>query len=100
MYGLAIFDSGNYAYNLARILEGKGYECEIVPIPCQIAKNGCGQCIKFKLDYIDMLLTESLNSGIEIRELYKIGIKNGKNEYTKIRWQKQKETEKKQENEE
>ncbi|MBP5426674.1 MAG: DUF3343 domain-containing protein [Clostridiales bacterium] len=85
MYGLAIFDSGNYAYNLARVLEEKNIKCEIVPIPCQIAKNGCGQCIKFELSDMDKIILESKNSKIGIREVYKIGIKNGKNEYTKIR---------------
>ena len=85
MYGLAIFDSGNYAYNIARILEEKGYDCEIVPIPCQIAKNGCGQCIKFKFSDLNVLLEESNNAKIIVRELYKIGIKNDKNEYIKVR---------------
>ncbi len=98
MYGLAIFDSGNYAYNLARILEQKGYECEIVPIPCQIAKNGCGQCIKFKISDLNALLNESASSKIVVRELYKIGIKNNKNEYIKIRAQMIKETKQEGEN--
>lgn len=84
MYGLAIFDSGNYAYNLVRILEEKDIECEIVPIPCQIAKNGCGQCVKFKLMDKEKLLEESKNARIPVREIYKIEIKNGKNEYNKI----------------
>ena len=97
MYGLAIFDSGNYAYKISRILEEKGYSCEIVPIPCQIAKNGCGQCIKFRLEDVDILLEESKLSKTAVRELYKIGIKNGKNEYTKIRYQKTKETKRKEE---
>ena len=98
MYGLAIFDSGNYAYNLARILEQKGYECEIVPIPCQIAKNGCGQCIKFKIADLNVLLDESANAKIFVRELYKIGIKNDKNEYIKIRLQRIRETKQDEEN--
>ena len=98
MYGLAIFDSGNYAYNLARILEQKGYECEIVPIPCQIAKNGCGQCIKFKIADLNVLLDESANAKIFVRELYKIGIKNDKNEYIKIRLQRIRETKQEEEN--
>ena len=97
MYALAIFDSGNYAYKLARILEEKGYSCEIVPIPCQIAKNGCGQCIKFRLEDIDVLLEEGTLNQVFVRELYKIGIKNGRNEYTKIRYQKAKETKKEEE---
>ena len=87
MYGLAIFDSGNFAYNLARILEKNGYECEIVPIPCQIAKNGCGQCLKFKMSDLDVLLKESANAKVIVRELYKIGVKNDKNEYIKVRAQ-------------
>ena len=84
MYGLAIFDSGNYAYNLARLLEEKNIDCEIVPIPCQIAKNGCGQCIKFKLNDRKILLEESKNANISIREIYKIDTKKGKNEYKKV----------------
>ena len=98
MYGLAIFDSGNYAHKLAKILEEKGLNCEIVPIPCQIAKNGCGQCIKFRLEDIDVLLEESEESKTFVRELYKVGIKNGKNEYTKIRYQKTQDMKKKEEN--
>lgn len=84
MYGLAIFDSGNYAYNLARILEEKDIECEIVPIPCQIAKSGCGQCIKFKLEDREKLVGESKTAHISVREIYKIDIKNGKKEYIQI----------------
>lgn len=99
MYGLAILDSGNYAYNLARILEEKGYECEIVPIPCQIAKSGCGQCLKFRISDLEALIDESANSKIAIRELYKVGIKNDKNEYIKIRVQKMKKIKQEGENE-
>lgn len=84
MYGLAIFDSGNYAYNIASILKEKDIACEIVPIPCQIAKSGCGQCIKFKLTDMDTLLTESKNVHIQVREIYRIDAGNGKKEYIKI----------------
>jgi len=84
LYALAILDSGNYAFNLCRILEKKGYVFEVISTPCQIAKDGCGYCIKFPLEYKKLLLDEALANKITVREIYKIIPLYTRNKYEKI----------------
>jgi len=84
MYAVATLDSGNYALKLSSILEKKGYVFEVVPTPCQIAKGGCGYCLKFPLEYKDIVLQEALFNKIVIREIYKIEPHLMKNDYVKI----------------
>ena len=69
---LAIVDSGNYAYQLCRILERKGFVFEVVSTPCQIARDGCGYCLKFPFEYRDLVVCESMKNNIAIRQIYKI----------------------------
>jgi hypothetical protein len=84
MYCLAILDSGNYVFHLCRALERRGYVFEIISTPCQIAKDGCGYCLKFPAEFKDIVLSEALACGIRIREIYKILPGNMKNSYEKI----------------
>jgi len=84
MYAIAILDSGNYALRLCSILERKGYVFEVVPTPCHIAKNGCGYCLKFPLEYKELVLREALLNNLVIREIYKIEPQLMKNNYVKI----------------
>lgn len=72
MFGIAIVDSGNYALTLCRILERKGYVFEVISTPCQIAKNGCGYCIRFPMEFIDLIQKEGKANNIAIREIYRI----------------------------
>jgi hypothetical protein len=84
MHAIAILDSGNYALKLCSILEKKGYIFEVVPTPCHIAKNGCGYCLKFPLEYKELVLQEALLNKLVIREIYKIELQLMKNSYIKI----------------
>jgi len=84
MYAIAILDSGNYALRLSSILEKKGYVFEVVPTPCQIAKGGCGYCLRFPLEYMDIVLEEARLNNIVIREIYKVEPQLMKNKYVKI----------------
>jgi hypothetical protein len=84
MHAIAILDSGNYALKLCSILEKKGYIFEVVPTPCHIAKNGCGYCLKFPLEYKELVLQEALLNKLVIREIYKIEPQLMKNSYIKI----------------
>jgi len=84
MYAIAILDSGNYALKLCSILERKGYVFEVVPTPCHIAKNGCGYCLRFPLEYKEIVLQEALLNKLVIREIYKIEPHLLKNNYVKI----------------
>jgi hypothetical protein len=84
MHAIAILDSGNYALKLCSILEKKGYIFEVVPTPCHIAKNGCGYCLKFPLEYKELVLQEALLNKLVIREIYKIEPQLMKNNYIKI----------------
>ena len=84
MYGIAILDSGNYALRLCSILERKGYVFEVVPTPCHIAKDGCGYCLRFPLEYKDIVLQEALLNNLVIREMYKVEPQMFKNNYVKI----------------
>lgn len=83
-YLLAILDSGNYVFNLCRTLENKGYVFEVVATPCQIAKSGCGYCLKFPDEYKDLVVDEAKENGFKVREIYKITNSFAKNIYEKI----------------
>jgi len=84
MFGIAIMDSGNYALQLCSILERKGYVFEVISTPCQIAKGGCGYCLKFPLEYKDLVLQQARANGIIIREIYQVVPQVMKNKYVKI----------------
>lgn len=84
IHALAILDSGNYAYSLCRVLEKKGYDFEIVPTPCCIAKSGCGLCIKFPLKHKEVLINEGFMNRIIVREIYKIVSNKNKKKYVKV----------------
>lgn len=84
MYAIAILDSGNFALKLCSILEEKGYIFEVVPTPCHIAKSGCGYCLKFPLEYKEIVLQEAILNKLVIRAIYKVEPQPMKNNYIKI----------------
>jgi len=84
MYCLAMLDSGNYVFHLCSILEKKGYVFEVVSTPCQIAKDGCGYCLKFPMEFKDLVVSEARANGLSIREIYKIIPGYAKNKYERI----------------
>ncbi len=84
MFGIAIVDSGNYALQLCSILERKGYVFEVISTPCQIAKGGCGYCLRFPLEYKDLVLQQAQANRIMIREMYQVVPQVMKNKYVKI----------------
>jgi hypothetical protein len=84
MEGIAIFDSGNYALKLCSIFEKKGYVFEVVSTPCQLAKNGCSYCLKFPIEFGDMVLQEALLNNIAVREMFKVIPQLTKNKYERI----------------
>lgn len=82
--GIAILDSGNYALKLSAALEKKGYFFEVMSTPCHIAKGGCSYCLKFPLEYKELVLKEALLNKIVIREIYKVEPQLMHNNYIKI----------------
>lgn len=84
MDAIALMDSGNYALKLCNILEKKGYIFEVTSTPCHIAKNGCSYCLKFPLEYKDMVIREAMYNNVYIREIYKVIPQITKNKYEKI----------------
>lgn len=84
MDAIAILDSGNYALKLCTVLERKGYVFEVVSTPCQIAKGGCSYCLKFPVEYRDLVLQEALFNKLAIREIYQVEPQFTKNKYTRI----------------
>lgn len=84
MDAIAIMDSGNYALKLCTILEKRGYVFEVTSTPCQIAKGGCSYCLKFPIEFKDLVLQEALFNKITIREIYQVEQQFTKNKYTKI----------------
>jgi hypothetical protein len=81
---LAILSSGNYAFRLCRSLEFKGYRFEVISTPCQIAKGGCGYCLKFPETYKDMVIDEGILNKILVREVYRIIPRLTSNKYERI----------------
>lgn len=84
MFGIAIVDSGNYAMKFCSILEKKGYVFEVISTPCQIAKDGCGYCIKFPLELKDVIIDEGKAHNIAVREIYRIVNMVTKNRYERL----------------
>jgi len=84
MYCLALLDSGNYVFNLCRIFEKKGFVFEVVSTPCHLAKDGCGYCLKFPIQFKNMVVSEGLLNRVPVREIYKIVPMGTKNRYEKI----------------
>lgn len=81
---LAVLSSGNFAFRLYRILEAKGYRFEVVSTPCHIAKGGCGYCLKFPEEYIDIIINEGIANNIPVREIYRIVQRYSSNRYERI----------------
>lgn len=81
---LAVMDSGNYAISLCRALERKGFIFEVVSIPCQIAKHGCGYCIKLPFEQKDLIIEEGKLNRIPVREIYTIEKHLTRNKYDRI----------------
>ena len=69
---VAILDSSNYVFKLCSVLERKGYVFEIISTPCQIAKGGCGYCIKFPEQHRNMIINEGMMNSTLVREIYRI----------------------------
>jgi hypothetical protein len=81
---LATLDSGNYAYHLCRALERKGYVFEVISTPCQIARDGCGYCLKFPIEYKDLVINEGIGNNTPVRHMYSITPLYSKNRYDRI----------------
>lgn len=70
MFCMAMLDSGNYVFSLCRALEKKGYVFEVIATPCQIAKGGCGYCLKFPCEFREIVRENANLYNMPIRELY------------------------------
>lgn len=81
---IATFISGNYAFNLCRALERKGYVFEVVSTPCHIAKNGCGYSLKFPIEYKELVINLGEELKMPVKEVFKIIPQYLKNKYEKI----------------
>lgn len=81
---LAIMDSGNYAHHLSSILERKGHVFEVVATPCQIARDGCGYCIRLPEEDVGLLVKEAAASRMPVKEVYKVIPLLTRNRYEKI----------------
>lgn len=81
---IALFDSGNYAFNICRIFENSGYVFEVVSTPCSIAKSGCGYSLKFPMEYMDLVIETGRKHNCPVREIFKIVPMFSKNKYEKV----------------
>lgn len=84
MYCLIMVDSGNYAYKLYNLVKSKGYDVEVIPTPCKLAKSGCGYCIKAPVEYKELIVKEGKENNVFISEIYIVKTEKGKNIYEKI----------------
>ena len=81
---LAIFNSGNYAFAIYNVLERKGFVFQVISTPCKIAKGGCGYCLRFPIDYLDMVVNEGKINRMPVLEVYKIIPMLTRNKYEKL----------------
>ena len=84
MDGIAILDSGNFALKLCSLLEKKGYVFEVTSTPCNIAKNGCGYCLRFPIEFADLVVKESVANKIAVREVYRVINQVTRNKYERV----------------
>lgn len=81
---IAIFDSGNHVYKLDAALEKRGYKFEVVSIPCHIAKGGCGLCLKFPEEFLEIVVAGAAENNTPIKEVYRVVPKYSRNKYKRI----------------
>lgn len=84
MYCIALLQSGNFAFNLCRILEEKRIPVEVISTPCNIAKNGCSYCIKVPCERVNDVIQVSREHNILIEEVYGVIPAMSKNKYQKM----------------
>ncbi len=84
-YHIAVFETKNKAVFLYSILETIGYRnFQLISTPCVI-KAGCNYSIKFgDRRYIDVIVNEAMELGLDIPDIYFAEKKNGKYKYKKI----------------
>ena len=81
---LAVFDSGNYVYRICNLFEKKGLVFEVNALPCKLAKEGCGYCLKFPEEYKDQVVEMGNAYKMPVREMFRIIPQVNKNNYQKI----------------
>ena len=81
---IAILDSGNYVYKLDSMLQKKGFRFEVISTPCRLAKGGCGLCLKFPEEYLEVVIAESIEINTPIKEVYRVISGASKNKYKRI----------------
>lgn len=81
---IAILETGNYVYKLESALERKGYQFDVISTPCNVAKGGCGLCLKFPEEYLLVVRNEAASCNMPIKAVYRIIPGFGKNKYQRI----------------
>ncbi|HEY5584228.1 MAG TPA: DUF3343 domain-containing protein [Ruminiclostridium sp.] len=81
---IAILRSRNYVYKLGSALENKGYKFEIVSTPSHVSKGGCGLCLKFPEELMEVVIAVANESNTPIKEVYSINSGHSKNKYRRI----------------
>ena len=81
---IAVLDSGNYVYKLDSRLQKKGYRFEVISTPCHVAKGGCGLCLKFPEEYLEVVLAEANECNTPVKEVYRVIPGFSKNKYKRI----------------
>lgn len=81
---LAVYDSGNYTIKMSRFFERQGLVFEVISLPCRISSQGCGYCLKFPEEYIELVLEKSREMNYPVRELYRVNKGFMKNNYEKL----------------
>jgi len=81
---IAILDSGNYVYKLDSLLEKRGYKFDVVSTPCHIAKGGCGLCLKFPEEFLEVVKAGAIECNTPIKGVYMIADGHSKNKYRRI----------------
>jgi len=81
---IATLDSGNLVYKLDSELKKRGYKFEIISTPCHIAKGGCGLCLKFPEEFLNVVLTEANECNTPIKEVYRVIPTFSKTKYRRI----------------
>ncbi len=81
---IAILETGNFVYKLDSALERRGYKFEIVSTPCHVVKGGCGLCLKFPEEYLNVVEREAVTCNTPIKAIYRVIPGFSRNRYERI----------------
>jgi hypothetical protein len=81
---IALYDSGNYAYRMCRVFEQQGIVFEVISTPCKVSSTGCGYCLLFPEEYLNLVVAQSSVNYCPVREAYRVVMRDERKNYIRV----------------